>query len=563
MKRYRISLPLILLAMCAAVASAQVRQVNSGRALDSSLQVGSSGYNQTYNPQSALNSQMYVTGQVTGGKQFRDSTGYTAANELRLTLPSQEMSNFRRGSVGLDEVLQGQPYKTDIYWDRDRTILGLREAQAGLTVPGSQMPLVTNISPTLVNQLYKDSMVGYEPIVVRPVGQALTNLDSLKSSSASVPIVGSESAYEAPRIRTGTADLFNVPSTEERKKLLEELSMHGRRDTWVDLRTSAEADVEPLNADARRSAATDRSLEDVPEASERGVTRGGYVIPPEQRQAPQDAPAQPQQAYPGWSGQQETAPKIDQDVYFDLLQKMSELKRAEAAGADSAAAAQRSSAKVTLMPEGSPQDESLASPNFRASSQTPELPYNRVEMGDSGVVLHSLAGRGEDRFNQFMTEAETQLRAGHYYAAADQYRLAIRANPNNPLANLGMSIALVGAGEPLGAASHLQKAMQLYPPLMEVRLDLPRMVPTDVIVRQISIVETRLEGQEMGDASLLMVATFIQENLGNSRIARKLAAELKESAGDDLLLNAYADYILSEKNQSSEEPATQLRLPEN
>jgi tetratricopeptide (TPR) repeat protein len=421
---------------------------------------------------------------------------------------------------------------------------------------------VTNVSPTLVNQLYKDSMMGYEPIVVRPVGQALTNLDSLKSPSAAIPIVAPGTAYEAPKTRTGTASMFNVPSTEERKKLLEELSMHGRRDSWVDLRTSSEADIEPLNADARRPATPEEGMEGIPEASEQGVTRGGYLIPPEQRQAPREEPPQPQQAYPGWSGQQESVPKADQDVYFDLLQKMSEVRRAEAAGTDSSAAAQRSSARLALMQESSPQDESLANPNFRASGQTPELPYNRVEMGDSGVVLHSLAGRGEDRFNQFMTEAETQLRAGHYYAAADQYRLAIRTNPSNPLANLGMSIALVGAGEPLGAASHLQKAMQLYPPLMEVRLDLPRMVPTDVIVRQISIVETRLEGQEMGDASLLMVATFIQENLGNSRMARKLAAELKESAGDDLLLNAYADYILSERNQSAEEPTTQLRLPE-
>ena len=67
-----------------------------------------------------------MTGQVTGLGRFRGNVGYLAPDELHMRMGTAALSDFRRASVGLSDVLLGVPYQAAPYYDRSSTALSAR-----------------------------------------------------------------------------------------------------------------------------------------------------------------------------------------------------------------------------------------------------------------------------------------------------------------------------------------------------------------------------------------------------------------------------------------------------
>jgi len=187
-----------------ATAQAQVGPRRDGRALDANSQVGSGGINPAAARRS-FNSQLYVTGQVTGLARFRGGVPYSGDNELRLDLPSSSLSTFLRQSVGLADLRAGDTYRPSPFLDPSRTILSRRDIARGLALPGTNMPRRAPMSTTALRDLVRTTTAGYKPL----------------GGLTSLPLPASTSRVSDPR---PAGSLFGLPAAQDRYRLLRQIS---------------------------------------------------------------------------------------------------------------------------------------------------------------------------------------------------------------------------------------------------------------------------------------------------------------------------------------------------
>src|SRR6266550_3062122 len=84
---------------------AQQRVGEEGRALDANNRVGSGGYNSgVITGNMLLNGNNIVTGNVTGGREFRGNVPYTDQREFRGTVAGQDFDRFIAGSAGAPQA---------------------------------------------------------------------------------------------------------------------------------------------------------------------------------------------------------------------------------------------------------------------------------------------------------------------------------------------------------------------------------------------------------------------------------------------------------------------------
>jgi len=493
--------------------------------LDANYRVGSGGYNAPVTQQ-RIDSQLYVTGQVSGLSSFRGRVGYAAENELRLDLPSAGLSDFRRQSVGLPDVTGGNPLVPAPYFERTRTILDADRLRTGQAIPGSNAPSQLMLQPSAQRRLYEQATTGYEPLLE---AAAPGRLLAVPGAGQWVPDGGTGAEP------LGADTVFGIARREDRQRLVQEL-LEMRQDRRID--ESAEQGQEGEGDERIRSEIDARITEIKP-----------VPLPPQAAGQPDEpAPGTAEQGLPGLGEPFEQAeePPPAQDVYLELLYGLRRQRRGADRQADTVA---------EEGPAGPPDGQAPAilteplPPRPRRGGAVELLP-------GGGVVLHGLAGGSPDRFNRYMTAGQEKLKAGRYYQAAEQYELAMTLDAANPLARVGMGLALFAAGEPLSAAMNLRRALQLLPPMMEIRLDLPALLDAEVIERRTAELDARLAEPKPRDELLLrFLATVIHRDLGHQDKAREHAERLRDIAGGDKLMAAFAQFILTGKRPGEQTPA--------
>jgi len=523
----------VVFAAISAGAAGQVRPGQSGRALDSSFQVGSGGINTPAVPRRTFGGQLYVTGQVTGLAGFRGQTGYYAPDQLRMDLPSADLSGFRGRSISLPDVMDRTTYGSLPYYERTQTAFGLREIAAGLTAPGSSMPRSGTLAPAATGALYKQAVAGYEPIVTAQPGRLLS-VPSLPSP-ALPPLPGS--AQQALS-RPGATALFGVRDARQRQQLARQL---------FDLAVAEDEDQaegEPqaygTTAGADRQFGPRRSPGRGPVEQTPPVTGTSDLLKPGESRV----------------GEQQQFPQPNQDVYLDLLVQLRQRQRAGRRTAGRAP----SGARRRRVTELAAKAESLQSPGLvtrdEQGSAGPRGGLVELAAANGLIVVHGLAGRSRDTFNVRMELAAAKLKAGKFYEAAANYRLAVMLIPDNPLGWVGVALSRLGAGEPFTAAVAFRRAMQLLPPMMETRLAIGEMMDLAVVARQLEDLDGRLGEGEFVEPELAFLSTVLHQNLGQTDKARLSAAKLKFVAGDDKLLAAYAEYVLTGRRPGAKAPTT-------
>jgi len=183
-----------------------------------------------------------------------------------------------------------------------------------------------------------------------------------------------------------------------------------------------------------------------------------------------------------------------------------------------------------------------------------------VEQGKRGeLIFKTLAGSGKGDYNAALRQAEKFLKDGQFYNAANRYRLAVEIAPDNPMARLGLSVAMFGAGEPLSAAVQLRRAMEIFPPVMVTTLKIVNDIPSETLRVRLDRIFKRLEGRrgtDVNNAQLAMVAAYMHRGAGETYRAEVCAAKLRDAAGSDKLYRAYAAYVLTGKRPASVGPTT-------
>ncbi len=522
---------LIVVALTIAPATGQVGPIRGGRELDTNYRVGTAGVNEPirgydYAPQDI------VTGQVSGLGRFQAQLPYAAADELRLSsaysgsgnfIPSADSfsgGNFRRQSVGLADVVAGRTYGMSRYLESTRTVLGLQSIRRGQSLPGSNLPARTAVDDSVTRRLFDEVRDRYSTESFADRGELLSvnvrpGAVEVPSPEA-MPRARAEAARQRPRMvmvsQPGASALLGVLQPVDRMDLARELYLLRRqglperqrgemepRGDEMEVRRLREGTFgDPFDPDLDPSDGNALRVGSLPDQRGMGTQRGGtYVMP------------------------------RNEDVFVEILAMLAQTQ--------------------ATLGEGD-------QPWFRLTEPRKGRRGIVEVTEDNDLVVHSLAGVGTDQFNRRMEEAEQTLRAGRSYDAAAASEVAIVIDRANPLARLGLGIALIAADEPRSAAVEIARGLEMFPGLAEVRFDVEGMLGEKVVeARMAGLRESIAKAREQDAAAartelvslLCFLETFLQRQLGNEDAAREAARDLKECAGGNKLFVRFADYVLT------------------
>jgi hypothetical protein len=532
MKRQRIAAILALaVGALGASAQAQVYQKSNlaypGQALDRSPQVGSGGYNAntglgTYGTY-ALDSRLYVTGQVSGLAGFRGGIPYTPMEQFQGALPTASLSTFRGQSVGVTDVLAGRTLAPTAYFDPARTILKAPAIVSGLAGPGTRAPANpadASVGAAINARLYVDAMAEYRSLLPTSPGKALAVPMTAGGAGAYVPAGAGGAAAERPPMWASRTEEEAVPG---RGMLLDVLGQKER----------AILGREFYNLE-RANRPLDTSLRLAVEARVRGEPNYAPPTDPNHWRSTETV-----LRLGGEANVRVLMHRPNVDVYIDILQTH-RLRREAGMGGSGIPAESNAPVLGAAVPTAG----------------------RIVELLTGGkIILHRLAGYGKDLVNRNLAEGERLLKAGKYYEAAEAFAVAATLGPGNPLPRVGRGLALFGAGEPLSAAREFQAAMVAFPVLMEVTLDAPGIMDAKAFQSRLEELDARLAQPEEGrDVLLPFLACFLHQVQGQEAQARTFAQEVQAGSEASKVVQAYAEFVLTGKRptrQPATAPATQ------
>ena len=499
-------------ALCS-MAVGQVVLKDTGRKLDSSLRVGSGGYNAPITSVRRFDSQLLINRQSTGLSSFRGGVPYKAANELRLDLPSAGLGDFRRQSIGIGQVLRGLTIGGSPYYERTSTTLSIPAIRRGLNLPGSSVPQTSYPSATSVARTRRlDYRVAYrQPVGVSPPGQLLRTTRTPGVIPFRPVTVARISANEF--VGLSGFVLVDPKRMKEQDELARQLAKPSDR---LDVRIETRIDA------ARTTIEPFARPEELPTPAEPLAPEPNAPVEPPPIDLPAEEAPQP--------GEPE-----NEDVYIDLLKALFNQRRAGGTGRKTPA-----ETTITRRLKVSPAPRPEAEHGNMIEAAPPGLP----------VIIHGLAGTSQDLFNRRMTRAQERMNKGDFFGAGSDFEFAAMLNRTNPLPQIGAAISRFAGGEFLSAGMAIRYALKLQPALVETRFDLPSILSAEVIYREIANADTRL-AQGEADARLALTATFVYQNLGHATKARVAARKLRKYAKDDKIFAGYADYVLSHGRATS------------
>jgi len=133
----------------------------------------------------------------------------------------------------------------------------------------------------------------------------------------------------------------------------------------------------------------------------------------------------------------------------------------------------------------------------------------------------SYASYAEDKFNQYIKEAESYLKQGKFYRAADAYTMASIYKPSEPLAYAGKSHALFAAGEYMSSALFLSRALEMFPEYARLKIDIVAVIGGDRDKLESRIADVEQWLKESGAGELQFLLGYIYYRLGRLELAKK------------------------------------------
>ncbi|MBN1490169.1 MAG: hypothetical protein JXA69_09645 [Phycisphaerae bacterium] len=423
-------------------ASAQVRQIQGGNALDANPMVGSGGINFAAPPPPINRANALMTGRVGGGGGFQGYSPIRDSSSFLMGLPSAGLSSFNARGISVADVIAGQSnYQPRLYYDPSRTVTNVGSVQRGLNRPGTSMPL----SP------YALPRATVEPIQRDPISyEALNRRQATGHGMAIEPALQRVS----PRVISGGMDTPGYTGSVYDRTQAVPLSDVRR---WSD-RTTARPNVAaragdrvPFEVDRRRTTGTIESPLDsvlgtgrMDERLDYRINAGATGQPTPAPGAASPAPGQPTLVSPAAADLTPALPEpamepagFGQDRFDDMAVIVTEARSRAAAEATHARAVQAQWV-----------DRYLAQP------------------------VTSFVGTSETTLNRYLSLAEAQIHEGNYYRAARYYEMAGAMDPNSPLPFMGQAQALMAAGEYMTAVNLLCRAIEAFPAIAYFRIDL-------------------------------------------------------------------------------------------
>jgi hypothetical protein len=177
-----------------------------------------------------------------------------------------------------------------------------------------------------------------------------------------------------------------------------------------------------------------------------------------------------------------------------------------------------------------------SNPAFAKTTSPPPKP--RSLEGVAPARPPALDAASKKKFNSCMTLAQLDMQQGRYSRAAESFTLASVYNPTDAKPQIGRSHALLAAGEYLGSAVSLAKAIELDPRLTLMKSDLVEAIGgPDQFIQRITDLQQRAETNSAPGLQLLLAYVYQQmDRPDEARTAIRAAKKgLPSSMSVDLL----------------------------
>jgi hypothetical protein len=585
--------------------------LGTGTALDAGL--STRGRMNLPSPQQDFRARnLIITNNVIGGRGFRGTVGYTAANDFRGFLGSNDFYDFRRDSAWSDvtflnygntyqQLRFGQSmglleYRSDFYGSSGRTLGEKPElpGESAYSVPGGRVRLhgvdLINTEMKLDQVSFSSSTSMTTRRAAEPINIGVTENEEgdrylIKASSLTgldlTPIAQDHqllglSTYDVARVREDIATRrdvrkLGVPFEAKYEDLLAAESPEDERvggpieaaalDTRIDLRSEPEF-RRILERVASRYAA---EKEVAPETQAEADEAGPELYDPElYKELDQDL----RRVREYLAGRTD----LDEETAEDRPETTPpEIGPQEPRGPENPLQGLEMPGRVTA--PGRPDTPDLQQPSLPGAEEEeepmPQLnPPLQVQLDEFGTILRhgerieALTSKDQSRFNELLAGAEEKLRAGEYFWAERRFNRALRFTPGHPLATAGLAHAQIGAGLYLSASLTLQSLFRFQPEMIDAEYD-EGLVPNRVRLLQARDELTGRLDETRDRVSNAFLLAYIGRLLDDRAVVEQGLAAMEDAEPDNPLLKLLKAIWLAEDDgqqktgENAKQPATE------
>ncbi len=491
-----------------------VRQSNNsgfglgyGDRLDNNLRAGSGGRNTTalrdyygstigrYQTQRIGNA--LVTGNLAGLGNFRGNIGYTAPNEFRGNLGSNELYDFHRRSYTPPQsygrapganLASSNPYSGSQFLQRSGAGVSVGNVASGgynsynaTAYSGARL----GVSPLNYSQPARFSQQTLAQGMDARGNVVRVNTSPLKGLTYEPLYKPQDFQYKAPNATPYSG--ITPPDAESDASATQAAPVAAQpfADSMLIQNTTLPAIGQRLGEQLRRS----------------GLTK------PAERESVSDRAGQMQAMNRSMFGAMREREQVEtgRDVYLDLLRRIEE--------------------QSTKDPDApSPEPDTQVTLEKILSKLDYEMPS-----------VDSFVGQGDHPLNRAMSRAEQAMAGERYFDAEQYYSAALRFEPNYPPALVGQANARIGAGMYLSATRRLRQLFDDHPQMISARYRRP-LLPCE---SRLATVQSNLRSNLAGDEPLAEMA-FVLAYLGHQRQdvdqVTQALDRMQELAGNDPLL---------------------------
>jgi hypothetical protein len=580
-------------------ALAQYRVGTDGRALEANNRIGSNGMNVADPGQQKINQGNYInndliTGNITGGKQFRGFVPYSSPDAFRGTLAGSETDKFIAqssaapyGGVPQNNAQVTKPFYCQSYGAPPPP--GFVEQGPG---SGAFVPAAASTGPKPGDLRMGESLGAPASSLPQPgqffmPGPVDPNTQTSTVISAS-PLYGARqwnqnsAAYQSFMTDNAMRNSLNAQGQR-----MDAASIQRMRDEVTQAQTPQ--GINPTGTPDDDSA---QSRQAFPQALSNSMSNG--METPRNRSLADSSAIRSNRGlddgsvsgdlYTGANVRQQPrlliAPERQSTQYADLKRRLRDNTMARAIDANNAndtTATQTAPAGTTALPggikpmdstgtttSGAPRfpgdmtgrgvmpplsgagtaaampDSGAAQPNPNLGGPTPIAPVNPAPgpaaRREAPLQIRSLAdGMQAKGLSDLIKEGESQMKQGHYNSAIEQFDLAEQVAPNNPLIMMDRAIAELGQSYYGRAEQHIRQAFMADQALLMAQYDLRELLGNDRLDFLASDLRQMADANQK-EARHPFLLAFLAYNTGNERRAAAFLdlAEKRTNGKDEL-----------------------------
>ena len=553
--------------LAAGVASAQYR-IDNSQVNDASNQIGSGGFNGgVSNPFAARgfnNGNLLVTGNVTNGRAFRGSLGYTAPTQFRGNLGSGDFDRFIGNSVGVGQIREAasavaanQATNTSAYFGPGQTV----QRPAGFAQdPGYNGGFVPQ-GPRVIQS--NDGRLDYGGATRAQVANGVL------SQSTVIGGAGLASTSAASFLDRGRLDVSEYTSlAKPRTGLDNDLGNGGGL-------LQAARDAQLSKPDAVKPGAAPSAPGDASTQTPNAAEPSTAIKPIDATPSADNATTAQPSADAGKTGQNLSLRTqmngTDGSQYGQLRERFDRQQRSKLPNADAAeqvrqnneqilkaraaAAAKTDGSAVKtndpkqpagtpdangpapVQPNAVPQDQlRLPRPATPSDTAAPAAPA----AAEGPIEIKTLtSGVGDAGLKKTLGDAEALMKAGKFTSAIDAYDCAEAMTTADPLVFVGRGIAELGGGYYRNAESHFRQAFAGDRSLLLARYDLNELLTKDRLNFMLDDLG-RVANANKNDPGPLVLLAFVYYNSNlPDRAARALDLADQRAGGKDALATLF------------------------